>query len=51
MTYGDFKGLTRRGASGKILCDKVFNIAKNLKYDGHQRGLASVVCKFFDKRG
>ena len=51
MTYGDFKGLTRRAAPGKILCDKVFNIAKNLKYDGHQRGLASVVCKFFDKRG
>ena len=51
MTYGDFKSLTRRAASGKILCDKVFNIAKDLKYDGHQRELASVVCKFFDKRG
>ena len=30
--------------------DKAFNIAKNSKYDGYQRGLASVVYKFFDKR-
>ena len=29
--------------------DKAFNIAKNLKYDGYQRGLASMVCEFFDK--
>ena len=29
--------------------DKVFNIAKNLKYDEYQRGLASMVYKFFDK--
>ena len=43
MAYGDFKDLTRRTASDKILRDKVFNIAKNQKYDGCQRGLASVV--------
>ena len=30
--------------------DKAFNIAKNSKYDGYQRGLASVVYKFFGKR-
>ena len=29
---------------------KVFNIAKNTKYGGYQRELASVVCKFFDKK-
>ena len=50
MVYGDFKDLTRRTASDKILHDKAFNIAKNPKYDGYQRGLVSVVCMFFDKR-
>ena len=47
MTYGDFKDLTRRTASDKILRDKTFNIAKNPKYDGYQRGLASMFFKFF----
>ena len=41
MTYGDFKDLTKRTASYKVLLDKAFNIAKNPKYDGYQRGLAS----------
>ena len=50
MAYGDFKGLKRRTASDRILRDKVFNIAKNSKYDGYQRGLASMVYKFFDKK-
>ena len=50
MAYEDFKGLTRRTASDKILRDKAFNIAKNPKYAGHQRGLASMVYKFFDKK-
>ena len=36
--------------SDKVLKDKAFNIAKNLKYDGYQRGLASMVYKFFDKK-
>ena len=49
MAYGDFKDLTRRTASDKILRDKVFNIAKSPKYDGYQRGLASMVYKFFGK--
>ena len=43
MAYGDFKDLNRRTASDKILRDKAFNIAKNPKYDGYQRGLASKV--------
>ena len=50
MAYGDFKDLTRRTASDKILREKAFNIAKNQKYDGYQRGLASMVYKCFDKK-
>ena len=42
ITYGDFKDLSGRTASEKILRDKAFNIAKNRKYDGYQRGLASM---------
>ena len=49
IAHGDFKDLTRRTASDKILHDKAFNIAKNLKYAGYQRGLPSIVYKFFDK--
>ena len=30
--------------------DKAFNIAKNLKYDGYQRGLASMIYKFLIKK-
>ena len=30
--------------------DKAFNIAKNPKYDGYQRGFALMVYKFFDKK-
>ena len=50
MVYGDFKDLNRRTAADKLLRDKTFNIAKNSKYDGYQRGLASMVYTFFDKR-
>ena len=50
MAYGDFKDLARRTASDKVLRDKAFNIAKSPKYDGYQRGLASMVYKFFDKK-
>ena len=50
MAYGDFKDLARRTASDKVLRDKAFNIAKSPKYDGYQRGLASMVYTFFDKK-
>ena len=50
MTNGDFKDLARRTASDKILHNKAFNVAKNPKYDGYQRGLASVFYKFFDRK-
>ena len=45
----DFKGLAAITVSDRILRDKAFNNAKNPKYDGYERGLASIVCKFFDK--
>ena len=50
VAYGDFEDLTRRTTSDKTFRDKSFNIAKNQKYDGYQRGLASMVYKFFDKK-
>ena len=50
MAYGDFKDIARRTASDKVLRDKAFNIAKNPKYYGYQRGLASMVYKLFDKK-
>ena len=50
MAYGGFKDLARRTASDKLLRGKAFNIVKNPKYDGYQRGLASMVYKFFDKK-
>ena len=39
MAYGDFKDLGRRTTSDKILSDKAFNIAKNIKYDGIKEDL------------
>ena len=50
MAYGDFKDLNRRTAADKVLREKAFDIAKDPKYDGRQRGLASMVFKFFDKQ-
>ena len=50
MAYGDFKDLTKRTADDKVLKNKAFNIAKDPKYDGYQRGLASMVHKFLIKR-
>ena len=46
MSYGDFKDLARRIASDKVLRNKAFNIEKTLKYDGYQRGFASMVNNF-----
>ena len=50
MADGDFKDLRKRTAADKVLRDKAFNIAKNPKYGGYQRGLASMVYKFFTKK-
>ena len=49
MAYGDLKHLAKRTASGKVLREKAFKTAKNPKYDGYQRGLASMVYKFLIK--
>ena len=48
--YSDSKDLTKRTAADKIVRKKAFNIAKDPKYDGYQRGLPSMVYKFFDKK-
>ena len=50
MSYGKSKDLTKRTQSDKILRDKAFKIASDPKYDGYQRGLASIVYKSFDKK-
>ena len=50
MAYGESKDLAKRTQSDKVLRDKAFKIASDPKYDGYQRGLASMVYKFFDKK-
>ena len=49
MAYGKYKDLWQT-QSDKVLKDKPFKIANNLKYDVYQRGLASMVYNFFDKK-
>ena len=48
--YSDSKDLTKRTSADKILKNKAFDIAKNPKYDGYRRGLASMVYKFFNSK-
>ena len=48
--YADTKDLINRTKAEKVLKDKAYNIASNPEYDGYQRGLASMVYKFFDKK-
>ena len=50
MSFGDFKDLNRRTIADKVLRDKAFNIAKNLKYHKYQRGSASMVYKFSNQK-
>ena len=45
-----FKDLAKRKASDKVLRDEAINITKSPKYDGYQRGLASMVYKFLEKK-
>ena len=49
MAYGKSKDLVKRTLSDKVLRDKAIKITTNSKYDDYQRGLASMVYKFFDK--
>ena len=48
--YGKAKDLVRRIQPDKVLRDKAFKNASDSKYDGYQRGLGSMVYKFFDKK-
>ena len=48
--YVDHKDLINRTEADKVLKDKAYDIASNPEYDGCQRGLASMVYKFFDKK-
>ena len=45
-----YKDLEKRTQLDKVLTDKAFAIANNPKCGGCQRGLASMVNKFFDKK-
>ena len=49
-SYADHKDLINRTEADKVLKDKAYNIASNPEYDGYERGLASMVYKFFDKK-
>ena len=48
--YADHKDLINRTKSDKVLRDKAYDIASNPEYDGYQRGLASMVYTFCDKK-
>ena len=48
--YAYHKDLINRTEADKVLRDKAYDIASNPEYDGYQRGLASMVYKFFDKK-
>ena len=48
--YADHKDLINRTKADKVLRDKAYNIASNKEYDGYQRGLTSMVYRFFDKK-
>ena len=50
MAYGDFKDLTRRTVSDKILHIKGFDIARSPTYNRYKCRLPSMIYKFFDKK-
>ena len=49
-SYSDNKDLAKRTISDTILKGRAYEIARNLKYDGYERALASIIYKFFDKK-
>ena len=49
MAYDKSKDLTKRTQTYKVFRDKTFKIASDSEYDGYQKGLVSMVYKFFDK--
>ena len=50
MAYNKFKDLEKRTQSDIVLKNKALKIASDLKYNGYERGLASMIYKFFDKK-
>lgn len=44
------KHLAKSTVSDKILTGKAYEIARNLKYNGYQRALSSILYKFFDMK-
>ena len=46
MAYNKFKDLEKRTPSDIVLKSKAFKIASNPKYNGYERGLASMVYNF-----
>ena len=50
MASGKSKDLVKRAQSDKVLREKAFKIVSDLKYDGYQRSLTSMVYKIFDKK-
>ena len=47
MAYGKSKDLAKITQSDKVLREKAFKIASDPKYDDYQRGLASMIYRFF----
>ena len=48
--YADHKDLINSAEADKVLRDKAYDLASNPENDGYQRGLSSMVYKFFDKK-
>ena len=50
MAYGKSKDLAKRTQLDKVLRDKAFKLASDQRYNGYQRGLASMAYRFCDKK-
>ena len=50
VAYSDSKDLAKRTISDKTLKDRAYEIARNPKFDGYQRALASMVNKFLIRK-
>ena len=50
MAYGKSNDLAKKTQSDKVLTDKAFKIVSDPKYEGYQRGLASIFYNFFDRK-
>ena len=50
MTYNKFQNLEKRTQSNIVLKNKALKMASTPRYNGYERGLASMVYKFFNKQ-